>query len=386
MSLQVKFDNESVVRQAIDNVHNDSSDITWCCVTHLNDDPNVLTLQSTGKGGVEEMLSALSETKVQYCLYRSTLKVDLSETVKFTFIYNLGEKVSFFKKGRFGIVKGDAIHYFEPYHIDFEITNPRELNVEIIDKKLKDAAGVAIVEKNEANENIDAVPVARAAVSETNTPISAVPQNLPTSSNSAPPTPSSALSTPNASLSNLYGSNSSINRNVDSPRQVKKQTSFNSNALTRPKMSRSDEVKFDQSIIDGIGKVRNDNDPTTWVIGSYKDDDISKPVELFASGTGDCNEMKTYFAPEKICYALIRVIDVYENINTVKFVFIYWLGSKVSVMKKAKISVHKGKVNEMFSNFHVDFMISSLNEISNEIVMRKVSQNSGSRSMVTSKH
>jgi len=44
--------------------------------------------------------------KVQYCLYRSTLKVDLSETVKFTFIYNLGEKVSFFKKGRFGIVKG----------------------------------------------------------------------------------------------------------------------------------------------------------------------------------------------------------------------------------------------------------------------------------------
>ena len=53
MSLQVKFDNESVVRQAIDNVHNDSSDITWCCVTHLNDDPNVLTLQSTGKGGVE---------------------------------------------------------------------------------------------------------------------------------------------------------------------------------------------------------------------------------------------------------------------------------------------------------------------------------------------
>jgi len=385
MSLQVKFDNESVVRQAIDNVHNDSSDITWCCVTHLNDDPNILTLQSTGKGGVEEMLSALSETKVQYCLYRSTLKVDLSETVKFTFIYNLGEKVSFFKKGRFGIVKGDACKYFEPYHIDFEITNPRELNVDIIEKKLKFAAGVAIVEKNEANENIDAVPVARTTVSETNTPVSAVPPNV-ASSNSAPPTPNSATSTPNQSYSNLYGSNSSLGTPLGERKQVKKQTSFNSNSLTRPMMSRSDEVKFDQSIIDGIGRVRNDNDPTTWVIGAYKDDDISKPVELFASGTGDVNEMKTHFTPEKICYSLIRVIDVYENIPTVKFVFIYWLGSKVSVMKKAKISVHKGKVNEMFSNFHVDFMISSLNEISNEIVNRKVSQNSGSRSMVTTKH
>jgi len=53
MSIQVKFDNENAVKQAIQDVHNDSSDITWCCVTHLNDDPNVLTLQSTGKGGVE---------------------------------------------------------------------------------------------------------------------------------------------------------------------------------------------------------------------------------------------------------------------------------------------------------------------------------------------
>jgi len=373
MSIQVKFDNESVVKKAIDDVHNDQSDITWCCVTHLNDDPNILTLQSTGKGGVEEMLNALSDTKVQYCLYRSNLKVDLSETVKFTFIYNLGDKVSFFKKGRFGIVKGDAIKYFEPYHIDFEISNPNELNFDIIDKKLKEAAGVAIVEKNAANENIDAVPQ-RETVSDVNTPVSAVPQNVGAAHSSTPSTPSSAVPNNNGSTSNLA-------RRLDSPsseKQMKKQSSFNK-SLTRPHMSKSDEVKFDDSIIDGIAQVRNDNDPTTWVIGTYKDDDISKPIVLMASGTGDCNEMKAHFTPEKICYALIRVIDVYENINTVKFVFIYWLGSKVSVMKKAKISVHKGKVNETFSNYHVDFMISSLNEISNEIVMRKVSQNSGSR-------
>jgi len=383
MSIQVKFDNESVVKKAIDDVHDDSSDITWCCVTHLNDDPNILTLQSTGKGGVDEMLSALSDTKVQYCLYRSNLKVDLSETVKFTFIYNLGEKVSFFKKGRFGIVKGDAIHYFEPYHIDFEISNPNELNFDIIDKKLKEAAGVAIVEKNAANENIDAVPT-RETVSDANTPVTGVPPSVGNNSTSAPATPS--INVPNNSLSSsLNGSASNLSRRFDSPqaeRSMKKQSSFNK-SLTRPVMSKTDEVKFDDSILDGIAKVRNDNDPTTWVIGTYKDDDISKPVVLMASGTGDCNEMREHFAPEKICYSLIRVIDVYENINTVKFVFIYWLGSKVSVMKKAKISVHKGKVNEVFSNFHVDFMVSSLNEISNEIVMRKVSQNSGSRSMVT---
>jgi len=381
MSIQVKFDDENTVRDAIDSVHNDDSDITWCCVTHLNDDPNILTLQSTGKGDVEEMLSSLSDSKVQYCLYRSTLQVDLSETVKFTFIYNLGDKVSFFKKGRFGIVKGDACKYFEPYHIDFEITNPKELNTDIIEKKLKEAAGVAIVAKNEANENIDAVPQ-HDVVMEEAAPVAAPAQTTNGVNTPTPSTPTIAV--PNNSVSSLNNSSSNLNKKFDSP-QMKKQISFNSKALTRPHMAKTDEVKFDDSIIDGISKVRNDEDPTNWVIGTYQDDDISKPVVLMASGTGDCDEMKENFVPEKICYSLLRVIDVYENIPTVKFVFIYWLGSKVSVMKKAKISVHKGKVNEMFSNFHVDFMVSSINEISQDIVMRKVSQYSGSRSMVTNK-
>jgi len=63
MSIQVKFDNESVVKKAIDDVHNDQSDITWCCVTHLNDDPNILTLQSTGKGGVEVRIEKKKKKK-----------------------------------------------------------------------------------------------------------------------------------------------------------------------------------------------------------------------------------------------------------------------------------------------------------------------------------
>lgn len=364
MSIKVSFDNEDVVKQAIADVHNDNSDITWCCVTHLNDDPNTLSLQSTGKGGVEEMLNSLSDTKVQYCLYRSTLKVDLSETVKFTFIYNLGEKVSFFKKGRFGIVKGDAIHYFEPYHIDFEISSSSELTTDIIEKKLRDAAGVAVVEKQD--EQVTKV----APVNNDTLPNHQVKTETPIETKKEPA---------------KFEQTSNVRQ---APVRFEKPLTVNENSTTKKKpsfnrLSKTDEVQFDQSIIDGIKKVRNDNDPTKWVIGSYKDDDISKPVELIASGEGDCTEMKAHFTPEKICYALIRVIDVYENINTVKFVFIYWLGSKVSVMKKAKISVHKGKVNEMFSNYHVDFMISSLNEISNEIIMRKVSQCSGSRSMVT---
>lgn len=48
-------------------------------------------------------------------------------------------------------------------------------------------------------------------------------------------------------------------------------------------------------------------------------------------------------------------------------------------MSKAKISTHKGAVNEKFAPFHVDLTISDVSEISDAIIQAKVSGTSGSR-------
>jgi hypothetical protein len=52
--------------------------------------------------------------------------------------------------------------------------------------------------------------------------------------------------------------------------------------------------------------------------------------------------MKNNFQPDALSYGLIRVVDVIDGHPTTKFVYIQWIGNDVSVMKKAKVSTHKG--------------------------------------------
>lgn len=40
--------------------------------------------------------------------------------------------------------------------------------------------------------------------------------------------------------------------------------------------------------------------------------------------------------------------DVVDDIPTVKFVYIQWVGNDVKPLSKAKISTHKGALEEMF--------------------------------------
>jgi hypothetical protein len=40
----------------------------------------------------------------------------------------MGEDLGFAKKGRFSVVHGSIVTYFQPYHVDFSITNKNEIN------------------------------------------------------------------------------------------------------------------------------------------------------------------------------------------------------------------------------------------------------------------
>lgn len=42
-----------------------------------------------------------------------------------------------------GVVKGQAMKFFQPYHVDFAIESANEITSEMIDSKVKAAAGTA---------------------------------------------------------------------------------------------------------------------------------------------------------------------------------------------------------------------------------------------------
>lgn len=77
------------------------------------------------------------------------------------------------------------------------------------------------------------------------------------------------------------------------------------------------------------------------VVASYTDNDLGKPVDLVKTDTGGAEELKECLKSDVISYALTRVIDKVDGHETVKFVFINYIGEKVSVMKKAKVGTHK---------------------------------------------
>jgi hypothetical protein len=66
------------------------------------------------------------------------------------------------------------------------------------------------------------------------------------------------------------------------------------------------------------------------VVAAYTDNDLSKPVDLVKSGTGGVEELKNELKPDAISYALVRVVDKVDGHETIKFVFINFIGEKVS--------------------------------------------------------
>ena len=85
------------------------------------------------------------------------------------------------------------------------------------------------------------------------------------------------------------------------------------------------EVNAEPDVGAAIAEVRDDVTPTTWVVVGYGDDgDIKKPLSVIAKGTGDIDALKQHFDDAQAMYALYRTSDTYDDIQTVKFVYIYW--------------------------------------------------------------
>lgn len=92
-------------------------------------------------------------------------------------------------------------------------------------------------------------------------------------------------------------------------------------------------VDADPDVAAAIAEVRDDVTPTSWVVVGYGDDgNIKKPLSVVAKGTGDIDAVKQHFDDSQAMYALYRTSDTYDDIQTVKFVYIYWYVHPLSVL------------------------------------------------------
>jgi len=130
--------------------------------------------------------------------------------------------------------------------------------------------------------------------------------------------------------------------------------------------------------------VRSDSHETQWALFSYENEKSAKLV-LVAKGNEGVDEMKENFQDNMVGYGLVRKTEVFDGSTTVKFVYVQWIGKDVPRMQRAKISVHKGAIEKLIGQFHVNLVVEHKEEISDEIVQQKIGETSGTQTRVVVK-
>eukprot|EP00123_Amoebidium_parasiticum_P012897 comp21640_c0_seq1/m.30404 comp21640_c0_seq1/g.30404 ORF comp21640_c0_seq1/g.30404 comp21640_c0_seq1/m.30404 type:complete len:339 (-) comp21640_c0_seq1:557-1573(-) len=337
MSVEVKVVDEAGLREALGRIRSDGDSTNWVLAHHTGK-PDEIALKACGSGGLQELLAQVEDDNVCYALLRVTETVDLSETVKFVYLHFIGPKLSFVKKGRYGIVYGSVTtKFFSPHHVMFPgIEDLGDISDEIVMRKVAEASGTA---KHELQ------------------------------------------STEGRQVRNFTGKPTF----QDSPhlKKTEEQTKPPQFKHVKPIDTKKADLEFGPELRGAVALVRNDQAPVNWVLGTYEGGDPKRPVVLAAKGTGGLDELVGSLDPAKIMYGLLRTTDVYEGITTIKFVYFSFIGEDVPHMQRARISVHKGATEEFFSPYHVAFDgISRATEVTEEAVRSKIAAASGSKNWV----
>eukprot|EP01100_Stratorugosa_tubuloviscum_P002064 TRINITY_DN1475_c0_g2_i1.p1 TRINITY_DN1475_c0_g2~~TRINITY_DN1475_c0_g2_i1.p1 ORF type:complete len:517 (-),score=270.75 TRINITY_DN1475_c0_g2_i1:94-1644(-) len=344
-STELHFDDASCT-EAIQNIRSNNHSSNWVLFTYSETGRNTITFACTGEGGLEELKSHLVENKIFYGLLRVEDKIDESVTVKFVFITWCGERVPYTLKGRMATHKGSIVSLIGQFHNDWSASNLSEIAYDDVMNKVMDASGTRSRVKKVSEQSSPVV--SHTQTTQSNFTVQTV-QPVQTSNKGSGYVPAGArkptvVGTPNTKV----------------------------------------EIGFHdfEALKAAIGDVRSDASETNWCLFNYVDNNI---LGLQAKGTNGLAELRQYFENDKILYAFLRLTEAFETTTTVKFIAIFWIGEKIPVARKARIATHKGAVLELFGQFHTDVNASTLDEVTEEIVVQKIGDASGSGNRVIHK-
>jgi len=131
-----------------------------------------------------------------------------------------------------------------------------------------------------------------------------------------------------------------------------------------------DEIK------DAIADVRNDKTSTNWVLLSYQGENTNNVV-LVGKGDGGANELIGNLQDDNVGYGIVRLVERHDDSDTVKFIYIRWVGENIHRMLRARLGTHSGAIKEIVSPYHVDVEASTKDEVTEDIILAKVRKASG---------
>ena len=76
-----------------------------------------------------------------------------------------------------------------------------------------------------------------------------------------------------------------------------------------------------------------------------------------------------------ILFGVFRCCMINHDSRMVKFVQVNWIGKNSKIIQKAKVSVHKGSVNNFFKGCHLRIDVNSLDELDESTMMHLLKKN-----------
>jgi len=128
-------------------------------------------------------------------------------------------------------------------------------------------------------------------------------------------------------------------------------------------------------LVEYYNDVRNDKTETNWLLFKYSDD--GKSILPLAKGSGGLDELKSNLDESQCLYGFLRFISGDEESKRPKFVFITFGGASASVMRRAKMSVHKDSVHKIIKDYAVTVHANSPAELDGGEILRLVKKAGG---------
>lgn len=133
----------------------------------------------------------------------------------------------------------------------------------------------------------------------------------------------------------------------------------------------------DPAIIEAVEDVVSDASETTWLILGYEGPK-SNTVLVQEKGDGDAIEaVKEHLKEDECQYCYLRVTAGDEESVRTKFIFLTWVGAKVSAIKRAKISVHKADIKKVIRYYSIELHATDMDDIDKEAIMEAITKAGG---------
>ncbi|KAH6666532.1 coactosin [Plectosphaerella plurivora] len=123
--------------------------------------------------------------------------------------------------------------------------------------------------------------------------------------------------------------------------------------------------------------VRDDKEPTTWLLVSNASPTSSKLV-LSKTGTGDLSELAAELDPAQVQYAYVRVEYANDSESKrIKFILVVWIGENTKVMRKARVSIESGDVRKVLAHHSIQVNASDKGDLDEKEVVTRLRKAGG---------